>query len=161
MQRFALTALGLLALVPGCGVSNYVFRFDITEPGAHNTQRANDRDWIEDADVRVEILADPASQQDVLVDVVNKTNDMMMVDWNNVVIITPEGNQVQLRPDVMQGPIQPSARATARLITFILPTRGSAASQYDNQIFEIVIPIQVRGQLREYRYHLQAHASSI
>jgi len=161
MERLALACLVLLSFAPGCGVSTYVFRFDIADPGAHNTQRANDRDWIEDADVRVEILADPASQQDVLVDVINKTNDMMMVDWNNVVMLTPDGQQIPLRPDVMTGPIQPTARATARLITFSLPTRGAAASQYDNQVFELVLPIQVHGQLREYRYHLQAHAQSI
>ena len=97
----------------------------------------------------------------MLLDIINKTNDLILVDWNNIVLITPEGNQIPLRPDQMEGPIQPTARSSARLVTFSLPTRGGAASQYDNQVFQLVVPMQVHGALREYRYHMLAHAQSL
>ena len=35
---------------------------------------------------------------------------------------------------------------------------GDAAAAFDKQNFELVVPIEVRGQQRDFRIHLMAHA---
>ena len=35
---------------------------------------------------------------------------------------------------------------------------GNAAASFDNQPFELVVPIEARGQPRDFRVHLLAHA---
>ncbi len=162
MQKTFLAVLVLLACAgAGCGPSNYAYRFDIADPGAHNTQRNGERDTIEDADIRAEILADPGSFQAILLDITNKTNDIIQINWNGIVLVDPFGAQTALRPDTQETAVEPNGRVVSRLLPFVLPTRGSAASQYDNQVFELVVPMLVRGQPREYRWHLQAHVSSL
>lgn len=150
--------LGFLLLVCACAAPTYMFAFDLTDPGARNLPKPGDRDSIEDADVRTEVLLDPVNFQAVLLDLTNKTGDELNVDWRRVSMVMPDHMQLSLRPDGPIAPIQPGGRVVVRLITFSLPTIGDSAARLDNQTFELVVPMVVRGAPREQRYHLRSHA---
>jgi hypothetical protein len=44
---------------------------------------------------------------------------------------------------------------------FELPAVGAAARAFDGTTFEMVVPMLVRGQPREYRYHLHVTLKKI
>jgi hypothetical protein len=149
-------ALVTLLAAMGCAPANYAYSFDLTDPGARNLTKPGERDTIEDADVKSEILVDPTSFQAVLLDLTNKTEVPLMVSWDQISMVAPDHSQTPLRPDAPLPQIEPSARITARLVPFSLPAVGAAAKAYDETDFELVVPIVVRGNPREMRYHLHA-----
>jgi len=154
--------LGVFLLASaGCGPTNYAYSFNLTDPGARNLTRPGERDVIEDGDVRAEILVDPTSFQAILLDLTNKTDQDLSVNWNGVSIVGPDGSQTPLHPDSAAQSIEPNARLVARLIPFVLPARGAPAAAYDNSTWELVVPMMVRGQPREYRYHLRAQVHAL
>jgi hypothetical protein len=154
-----LLALGLF--VVGCAPANYAYSFDLTDPGARNLTKPGERDTIEDADVKTEILVDPTSFQAVLLDLTNKTEVPLEVRWDQISIIGPDHSQMPVHADVGLGAIEPGAKVVARLIPFVLPAVGAAAAAYDNTDFELVVPMAVRGAVRENRYHLHARANKL
>jgi hypothetical protein len=156
-----LGTLLFLAALSGCGPTNYAYSFDLTDPGARNIQRPGQRDSIEDADVRAEILVDPTSFQAILLDITNKTDQLLSVNWNGVSVIGPDGSQTPLHPDSAAPTVEPGARLVSRLVPFVLPAQGPAAAAYNNATFELVVPMLVRGTPREYRYHLRAQTHTI
>jgi len=151
--------LGALAL--GCAPASYVYNFDLTDPGARNLTKPGERDTLEDADLKSEILVDPTSFQAVLLDLTNKTEQPLQVAWDQVSITGPDGTQSPLRPDVGAGAIEPGAKLVVRLIPFALPSTGKLAAAYDGSTFELVVPVWVRGQARTLRYHLIAHTAKL
>lgn len=151
----------VLVLVSGCAAGNYAYNFDLTNPGAHNLQKPGERDTLDDADVRTEILVDATSFQAVLLDLTNKTDVPLAVAWNQISIIGPDHAQNPLRPDGSLGAVEPGAKVTARLIPFSLPAQGEAAKAYDNTDFELVVPMTVRGMPTEKRYLLHARATKL
>jgi hypothetical protein len=150
--------LALLLLACACVAPTYTYSFDLTDPGAHNLPKPSDRDSIEDADLRSEVLLDPVNFQAVLLDLTNKTGDELSIDWRRVAMVMPDHLQLELHPDGPVAPIQPGGRVVVRLVTFTLPTVGDSAARLDNQDFELVLPLMVRGVPREQRYHLRSHA---
>jgi len=157
MQRAVLGAL-VLGLV-GCAPSTYFYNFDITNPGAKNLTKWGERDVFEDPDVKLELLADPASFQSILVILHGRTPEPITVNWGQITVIGPDRVSRGIHPDEgvpMQ--LDPYTKLRARLIPFELPEIGAAAAAYDQQPFELVIPIVVKGKPRELRVHLTAHA---
>jgi hypothetical protein len=142
MVRLAST---LLLVAAGCGTASYAYRFDLTDPGARNLTRPGERDTLEDADVKAEILVDPTSFQAILLDVTNKTEQPLAVQWPGVSIVGPDGSQNPLRPDAPVPVVEPGAKVVARLVPFVLPSQGAAATAYDGTAFELVVPMLVRG----------------
>jgi hypothetical protein len=148
----------LMLAATGCAPANYYYNFDVTDPGATNLTRPGERDVLEDADVRVEVLVDPTSFQSILLIITNRTPEPLTVNWHLITIIGPDRVARQLRPDEGLGRIDPYTKARARLIPFELPDVGGAASAFDNQTFELVVPMVARGKTRDLRLHLLAHA---
>ena len=63
-----------------------------------------------------------------------------------------------MKPDADLGWVQPGTKVNARLVPFQLPSVGAAAVAYDQAKFILVVPAVVRGNQKEYRYHLIAQA---
>lgn len=148
-------------LVLGCAPANYLYSFDLTDPGAQNFPDFRRPDVLEDSDVRVEIRADPTEFKAVAFDVTNKTEVPLNVQWGSIWIIGPDREQRPLRPAEAVGAIEPGAKVSALLVPFELPSVGSPAKFYDNSDFELVVPMVVRGAPREVRYHLHVTLKKI
>jgi hypothetical protein len=151
----------LLVLLAGCAPATYLYSFDLTDPGAQNFKDFRRPDVMEDADVKVEIRADPTEFKAVALDVTNKTDAPLTVQWEQISIIGPDHEQRPLRPNAFAGSIEPMAKVQTVLVPFELPQIGSAAKFYDNTDFELVVPMVVRGMPRESRYHLHVTLKKI
>ncbi len=160
MRRTRVLPLLALALA-ACADATYAYSFDLTDPGAKNLTRPGERDVLEDADVRSELLVDPTSFQAILLDLTNKTDADLYVAWDQIAVVGPDGMQTPLHPDTQLGAVQPGAKVVARLITFQLPATGKLAAAYDGAKFELVVPMTVRGAQRELRYHFLAHTNKL
>jgi hypothetical protein len=157
MKKF----LPLFVLLVACADASYVYNFDILDPGAKNLQKPGERDVMEDADLKAELLLDPTSFQAIAFDVTNKTEVDLVINWDQVSILAPDGSQTPIHPDASVGAVQPTAKVAVRLVPFTLPATGKLAAAYDNTKFELVVPMVVRGQPKEYRYHLIAHTKKL
>jgi hypothetical protein len=148
----------LLLAASGCVPPKYYYNFDVTDPGAKNLTRPGERDVLENPDLKAEILVDPTSFQSILLIITNTTSEPLSVEWHQIAVIGPDRVERPLRPDVGVGRIEPFTKARARLIPFELPDMGNAAASFDGQAFELVVPLVVRGQPKDFRIHLLAHA---
>ncbi len=160
----ALKSLLLLPFVMtsfGCAIANYAYSFDLTNPGAHNLVKPGQRDTLEDGDIKAEILVDPTSFQAIALDITNKTEVPMQVQWGQISMVAPDQSQTPLAPDQQLGEIEPGAKVAARLVPFVLPGQGPAAKAYDNTNFELVVPIVVRNAPREMRYQMHVIVTKI
>lgn len=143
----------------GCAPSTYFYNFDITDPGAKNLTKWGERDVLEDADVKLELLADPASFQSILVILHSRSADPITVNWGQITVIGPDRVPRPMYPDEnVAMRVEPYTKLRARLIPFELPELGAAAAAYDQQAFELVLPLVVKGKPRDLRVHLKAHA---
>jgi len=148
-----------LLLLAACAPANYFFDFDITNPGAKNLTKMGARDVFETSDARVELLVDPANFQSILMIVTNRTPEPMMVQWGRISIIGPDRVARSIHPDDAVGRVEPYTNVRVRLIPFELPSTGAAALGYDNQTFELVVPIVIHNtEQKELRITLLAHA---
>jgi hypothetical protein len=150
----------LLGLLFGCAPANYLYSFDLTDPGAKNFADFRRPDALEDADVRVEIRADPTEFKAIALEVTNKT-EMPLTVADQASIILPDHSQTPLRQQPPIGQSEAGAHVSMQLVPFQLPSQGDAAKAYDNGDFELVLPLVVRGQPRENRYHLHAKLQKI
>src|SRR6478752_5858417 len=91
--------LPLFVLLGACADASYVYNFNITDPGAKNLEKPGERDVLEDADVKAEMLLDPTSFQAIAFDVTNKTEVDLIVNWDQVSILSPDGSQTPIHPD--------------------------------------------------------------
>ena len=156
--RVAMRLLSILAFVSlsGCSYWQYVYGFDVTDPGAVNYKDFRRPDVLEDADVKLEVRADPTEFRAVALDVTNHTNDVLGINWGGIVLVGPDHVETALAPQSSLGPVQPGAKVQAVLGPFALPSVGGEARAYDGAKFELVIPTVVRGAPHEYRVHLRA-----
>ena len=148
----------LMLVASGCVPAKYYYNFDVTDPGAKNLTKPGERDLLETADLKAEVLVDPTSFQAILLIITNTTSEPLTVQWQQVAVIGPDRVERPLRPDVGAGRIEPYTKMRARLIPFELPDVGNAAASFDGQAFELVVPLLVRGQPKDFRIHLLAHA---
>jgi hypothetical protein len=150
--------LCLISLVMACAPANYYYNFDITDPGAQNNTKPGQSDSLEDSDMKAEILVDPTSFQAVLLNITNKTDQVLGVAWDQVTMINPDGVASPIKPDGQLGWVQPGTKVVARLVPFSLPSQGPAASAYDGSKFVLDVPMVVRGVSKDVRFHLVAQA---
>ena len=161
MRALSLVCLAWVCLAGACAPANYLFGFDLTDPGAKNFPDFRRPDILEDADVKVEIRPDPTEFKAVAFDITNKTDAPITVQWDGISIVGADRQQRSLKPNAPVGDIEPGARLSAVLTPFELPSVGDAAKFYDNTDFELVVPMMVRGQPREARYHLHVKLQKI
>jgi hypothetical protein len=151
----------ILVALGGCAPANYLYSFDLADPGAINYPDFRRPDAIEDNDVKIEVRADPTEFKAVALDVTNKTEVPLQVTWDQISMIGPDAQQNALRPQAPLGAIEPGAKITALLVPFTLPSQGAPAKAYDGTTFELVVPLVVRGAPRENRYHLKVKLQKI
>jgi hypothetical protein len=163
MKRpFGTVRLAMTALLASAGcAAPYAYRFDLTDPGARFTGRSGARDSVEDADVRVVIEPDPTGVAAVLLEVTNKTAELLQIDWAQIELRHADGTVSSLRPDGDLGWILPGRQQAAWLSPFVLPQQGPAAAAYDGQRLELVVPMTVRREARAYHYHFVVHAQPL
>jgi hypothetical protein len=154
------TTLRLLALVllPACAgcATTYQYTFHLENRTARPGSRPGDRDVLDDADARAEILVDPVGERAVLLDLTNKTDQVLAVEWTKIVLTSADGSRTTPRPDVDLGWIRPGTTVRARLIPFALPPSGEPAARYQGWHFTLDVPVIVRRERKTYRYNLVA-----
>ena len=139
-------ALGFVLLAfAGCA-SQYAYDFHLTP--------------VEDQDVSAEILVDVAAAA-VLLEITNKTDEVLQVEWAATTLTRGDGKVTSLRPDVDLGWIQPHATVATRLVAIALPRSGSKAAAYEGQRFQLNLPAVVRREQRVYHYALSAHVRKL
>jgi hypothetical protein len=144
-------ALGVLLASMGCATPYaYSFRLDTQE--ARPAAKPEQRDVAADADVRAEILVDPTGARAILLDLTNKTDQVLQVDWGKITMTRSDGSSTSPRPHVDLGWIPPGATINARLVPFALPPAGDRAASYQGSRFELLVPMIVRREPKLYRY---------
>jgi hypothetical protein len=146
--------IALVALV-GCA-SHYDYTFHLTEPGVHPASKPGDPEMLEDADVKAEVLVDGVAEA-VLLDVTNKTDQVLQVGWAEISMTHPDGTGTTLRPDVDLGWVQPGAKLAARLFPLALPHTGSAAAANRGRRFQLHVPVIVRREAKVYHFTFIAY----
>ncbi len=150
---FVLRAL-VLSLLPatvGCATP-YAYTFHLENQGARAAEKPHGGEAIEDADVRAEILLDPTSARAILFDLTNKSDQVLQVEWAHITMRRSDGTATSLRPQEDLGWILPGATTSTRLVPFVLPRTGGEAASYQGNHFELVVPMIVHRESREYRY---------
>lgn len=130
----------------------YAYAFRLDNQGARHAAAPNEREVLDDADVRAEIAVDPVGARAVLLDLTNKTDQVLQVEWAQITMRRSDGSSTSLRPQLDLGWIQPGATMSARLIPFALPPSGSQAASYQGNHFELAVPMIVRREPKLYRY---------
>lgn len=146
-------ALGALLALASCATP-YAYCFHLENPGAKPASTPGGGEVMEDADIRTEIAVDPTGAQAILVDLSNKTDQVLQVEWTRISVTRSDGSSSTPRPDVDVGSIFPGSSQRARLAPFALPRSGSPAASYQGARFELAIPMIVRREssLRRYSF---------
>lgn len=150
----------LSLLATGCATP-YAYTFHLSNPGVHLSSDPGARDFLEDADLKSEVAVDSSGLQAILLVLTNKTDQVLQVRWNDVRLVQPSGKKSVLLPDVDLGWIPAGATQTARLVPFVLPDRGDAAAAYEGRVFELLVPMVVRREEKQYRFSLTAHVRKL
>lgn len=132
--------IGVLAMLAGCA-SEYAYTFHVTDPAAA------------DPDLGATVLVDAATQS-IELDLLNKTDQVVQVQWAEIAITRPDGKTTKLHPDVDLGWVQPGRQVHATLLPLALPHRGDAAARYQGQHFELDVPVIVRREPRVLHFTL-------
>jgi hypothetical protein len=82
----------------------YAYTFLVTEPAARDAPGG--AQIIADADVEAQILVD-ANADAVHLEVTNKTEQVLQIEWAAIAIHGPDGRTTTLRPDVDLGWVEP------------------------------------------------------
>jgi len=151
----------MILLTTAACATPYSYSFHLTNDGAEHASKAGGREALEDADVRAELLVDPTGQRAILIDVTNKTDQLLQVQWTSVTMTRSDGLTTTPRPDVDVGWIAPGGKQVVRLIPFILPPSGSAARAVEGQRVELEVPMVVRREPKRYRYAFSVHLQGL
>jgi len=143
----------------GCA-TKYAYTFQLASPGARVAQRPGDYDVLEDGDLKAGIAIDTTADA-LLLDLTNKTDQVIQVDWAKIAITRPSGGVTLLRPDVDLGWLAPGAHVAARLFPVALPRSGSAAATDQGRQFQIDVPVIVRREPKQYHFALVAHVREL
>ena len=146
-----LQALALSLACVGCSVP-YEYTFHLENQGARPAAKPSDREVLDDADVRAEIAVDPSGARAILLDLTNKTDQVLQVEWAQITMRRSDGSSTSPRPQLDLGWIQPGATVSARLVPFALPPSGSQVASYQGSRFELTVPMIVRREPKLYRY---------
>ena len=152
-----MAALGLVALLASASCATpYAYDFHLTDPGVRPPASPGGSEAIEDADLRAAIFVDVAAGA-VLLNVTNKTDQVLQIEWTAITLTRGDGSVTDLRPDVDLGWLQPQATVAARLVVVALPHSGREAAAYEGRRFQLNVPAIVRRQPKLYHYALTAH----
>jgi hypothetical protein len=135
----------------------YAYSFRLVDDGAQAMATPAGQEVVEDSDIRAELLIDPTGQRAILLNVTNKTEQILQIQWANVTATRSDGLKTTLRPDVDLGWIKPGEKQVARLIPFVLPPSGDAALTLEGQRVALELPMIVRRELKRYRYTFSVH----
>ena len=113
LKKVAVLGFVLLLGFAGCA-SQYAYDFHLTEPGVHPAVKPGGAETVEDQDIRAEVLVDVAAAA-VLLDLTNKTDEVLEVEWAAITLTRSDGRVTSLRPDVDLGWIQPHTTVATRL----------------------------------------------
>jgi len=142
-------ALGFVLLAfAGCA-TQYAYDFHLTDPAT-----------VEDHDVSAQIRIDVVAAA-VLLELTNKTDEVLEVEWAAITLTRSDGTVTSLRPDVDLGWIQPHATVATRLFAIALPRSGRKAAAYEGQRFDLNLPAVVRREPKLYHYTLSAHVRQL
>ena len=152
-RRQLARALALCALLasPGCATP-YAYSFRLDNPGALAASKPGEREVIEDADVRAAILVDPTGARAILLDLTNRTDQVLQVEWARIEMTSSDGSSTTPRPDADLGWIPPGTTRSVRLVPFALPPSGRQAAGYQGRRFELAVPMIVSREPRTYRF---------
>ena len=145
-----LTVVVLLTSV-GCATP-YAYSFRLENPGARPAVAPELRDTVDDSDIRAQLFVDPTGARAVFLDLTNKTDQVLQVEWAKIVMKRSDGSSTSLRPETDLGWIVPGATTSTRLLPFALPSAGDQAAGYQGNHFELAVPMIVRRERRLYRY---------
>ena len=159
LKTTAALVLEALHAAAGCATP-YAYDFHLTDPGVLPPAKPGGAEAIEDADVRAEIFVDVAAGA-VLLNVTNKTDQVLQIEWAAITLTHSDGSVTSLRPDVDLGWLQPQATVAARLFVVALPHSGSDAAAYEGRRFQLNVPAVVRRQSKLYHYALTAHVRAL
>jgi hypothetical protein len=113
-------------------------------------------DHTDDADVTAAVRVD-APGQTVRLDVTNKTDQVLAVDWAKIWLTRADGSNAFLHPATDLGWLAPGETRTADLLPLVLPRHDDVAAPADNgRTFRLHIPMTVRHEPRVYRVDLVA-----
>jgi hypothetical protein len=115
---------------------------------------------VADADLDAQILVD-ANADAVHVELTNKTDQVLQIEWADIVIHAPDGRTTGLRPDIDLGWIDPGATVTATLFPLAVPRRGDAAAANEGRRFRLDVPAIVRRESKVYSFTLTAHVREL
>ena len=139
-----------LLVVAGCA-SPYAYSFRWVDPDVRVA--ADGTEVREDADVKAVLRVDAPA---VRLDLTNKTDEVLQVQWDEISLARPDGQRAVLRPDVDLGWIPPGATTAARLVPLVVPRDGPRARAYQDGQFALEVPVTVRREPRRYRFTLIA-----
>src|ERR1043165_1295311 len=112
------------------------------------------RDWS--SDVCSSDLAVRVDGAAVLLDLTNKTDEVLQVDWSAISLAHPDGYHAALRPDVDLGWIPPGATTAARLLPIVVPRDSSRALTSQHREFALEVPVTIRREPKRYHFTLVA-----
>lgn len=136
----------LLPLLAGCA-STYAYAFHTDTP-------------IDDDDVRAAVVIDATSQA-VQLELTNKTDEVLQVDWTAIALTRATGTPAPLHPIADLGWIAPGATQTAELFPLVLPRHDPVALADDGRRFQLQLPVIVRREPKTYRITLTARVREI
>ncbi len=142
----------------GCTPTTYAYKFQLTDRGAHLAATPAERDSLEDEVIKAELQI---GDDGILLDLTNKTAEVLQVEWNKIAIDRGDGIKTRLHPTVDLGWIDPGAKLTAQLVPFALPHTGSAAAGYEGRALELNVPVVALHEPKTYTFHLVAHVHAV
>ena len=102
IEIMKVAALGFVLLAfAGCA-TQYAYDFHLTDPGVHPAVKMRGAEMVEDQDVCAAILVDVAAAA-ILVEITNKTDEVLQVEWAETTLTRSNGTVTSLRPDVDLG----------------------------------------------------------
>jgi hypothetical protein len=151
MSRFG----GVLALAPalligGCA-TRYTYRFDVVDHAANTTNAFED-----DAVKATLALADDSLQLDLQ----NKTDQVLQVEWNKIALDRGDGTTTRLRPSSDLGWVEPGNTAVAQLVPVAFPHSGASAAAYQGRTLSLEVPMVVRHEPKTYRFNILVHVQA-
>jgi hypothetical protein len=144
-------ALSALFAAAGCAAP-YAYSFQLESPDAHPAAKLGEKQVLEDADVKACFLIDPTGARAIYLDLTNKTDQVVQVEWAKIAMTRSDESFTTPRPEVDLGWIAPGATLSTRLVPFALPPSGGQAASYQGQRFVLAVPMIVRRESKIYRY---------
>ena len=96
-----------------------------------------------------------------IVELTNKTDDVIAVDWTKIVFDLGRGIIDTPRPDIDLGWVAVGATLTARLAPIPLPQSSKGVAPYRLGHVELDMPMIIRHQPRVYRFHFTTTVSQL